>query len=136
MNVLNKLMIKYPTASVWSFGDSPALANELVNLVINGRKSATCCSLKSFLSESEPAKIGGISIILNGENEPKCVIRTTVLKLVKFNEVTEEFAKKEGEGDLSLDYWRGEHKAFFTREGSFSDDMELVAEEFVLIDII
>ena len=53
-----------------------------------------------------------------------------------FSDMTEEFARKEGEGDLSLEYWRKEHKAFFTREGYYSDDMELVAEEFKLIEIL
>ncbi|EIU7557992.1 ASCH domain-containing protein [Providencia rettgeri] len=135
MNTLDKLKTKYPNASVWSFGDSPELADELVALVVNGRKTASCSSLKSYLSE-DLIKIGGINIILNGAKEPKCVIRTTALKLIKFNEVTEEFARKEGEGDLSLDFWRAGHKGFFTREGCFSDDMELVAEEFELIEVI
>jgi uncharacterized protein YhfF len=58
------------------------------------------------------------------------------LGLVRFSEVTEAFARKEGEGDLSLDYWREEHKAFFTREGVYADDMELVAEEFVVVEVM
>jgi len=37
---------------------------------------------------------------------------------------------------LSLDYWREEHKAFFTREGVYADDMELVAEEFVVVEVL
>ncbi|EKT62720.1 hypothetical protein OOA_06411 [Providencia burhodogranariea DSM 19968] len=133
MSVLGKLKGKYPDALVWSFGDSSELADELVSLVISGRKTASCCSLKSYLSEGAIIKIGGLNIILNGNQQPVCVIRTTSLKLVRFNDVTEEFAKKEG--DLSFENWREGHKDFFSREGSFSDDMELVAEEFELIEI-
>ncbi|OAT33655.1 hypothetical protein M975_1016 [Buttiauxella brennerae ATCC 51605] len=58
------------------------------------------------------------------------------MRLIRFSDVTEEFARKEGEGDLSLEYWRREHKAFFTREGFYSDDMELVAEEFEVIEVL
>jgi uncharacterized protein YhfF len=50
--------------------------------------------------------------------------------------VTAEFARKEGEGDLSLAYWRKEHKAFFEREGFYSDRMELVAEEFEVVEVL
>ncbi|CDG98527.1 hypothetical protein XBP1_330035 [Xenorhabdus bovienii str. puntauvense] len=42
--------------------------------------------------------------------------------------------KKEGEGDLSLSYWRKEHQNFFEREGTYSENMELVFEEFELIE--
>ena len=52
---------------------------------------------------------------------PVCVIRLISIRLVRFCDVTEEFARKEGEGDLSLEYWRKEHHRFFTREGYFSD---------------
>ena len=58
------------------------------------------------------------------------------MRLIRFCDVTEELARKEGEGDLSLDYWRQEHKEFFEREGSFSENMELIAEEFELIEIV
>lgn len=64
------------------------------------------------------------------------VIKVIAIRLVCFSDVTEEFAKREGEGDLSLEYWRREHKAFFTRAGFYSDDMELVEEEFEVVDVL
>lgn len=133
--MLEMLKKKYPSAISWSFGDNAQLADELAVLVVEGKKTATCSSLSGFFSDSTIPVIGGFSIILNSQNEPVCVIRTRSLQLIRFNEVTEEQAKKEGEGDLSLAYWQDEHKTFFTREGHFSEDMELVFEEFELIEV-
>lgn len=136
MALLDELKAKYPQAMAWAIGDSPEMADELAALVVAGRKTASCGSLTSYLSEQNPVKVGSYHIILDGRQQPVCVIRIVALRLVKFSEVTESFARKEGEGDLSLDYWRREHQAFFTREGTFSMDMELVAEEFSLIEIV
>lgn len=80
--------------------------------------------------------IGSYNIILDGQDVPACVIRLVSMRLVRFCGVTAEFARKEGEGDLSLEYWQREHQRFFEREGHFSQDMELVAEEFEVVDVL
>jgi uncharacterized protein YhfF len=82
-------------------------------------KTASCGSLASFQAEASAPKIGSYNIILNGQGTPVCVVRMVSMRLVRFCDVTEEFARKEGEGDLSLEYWRKEHQRFFTREGFF-----------------
>lgn len=127
---------KYPGAAVWSFGDSPVLADELAALVIRGRKRATCSSLVSFQQESDKPEIGSYSIILSGSGEPVCVIRTELMRIIRFCDVTESLAAKEGEGDLSLHFWQAGHQAFFEREGTFSPVMELVFEEFSLTEVL
>lgn len=135
MNSVGSLQIKYPGAMAWAFGDNPQMADELADLVRDGKKTASCGSLASYLSESPAPGVGSYHIILNGQQDPVCVIRMVSLRLVRFCDVDETFARKEGEGDLSLDYWRKEHQAFFSREGSFAEDMELVAEEFERVEI-
>lgn len=134
--LIDRLKTKYPGALAWAIGDNPDMANQLADLVIKGVKTASCGSLAAFLSEASPPLVGSYNIILNGQGDPVCVIRIISMSLVRFCDVTEEFARKEGEGDLSLEYWRKEHKAFFTRAGCYSDDMELVAEEFELVDVL
>lgn len=133
--VIARLTEKYPNAISWAFGDSPELADELVALVVQGIKTATCCSLSAFEQEETPPSIGGYSIILSGKGQPVCVIRTLALRLVRFAEVTEDQARKEGEGDLNLEYWRTGHQAFFAREGTYAENMELVFEEFQLVEV-
>ena len=136
MSIIDNLNIKYPGALSWAFGDSSELANELAELVSKGIKTASCGSLSSLQSEEQPPSIGSYNIILNGEGKPVCVIRLIALRLVRFCDITEEFAWKEGEGDRSLSYWQQAHQAFFEREGRFSETMELVAEEFELIEVL
>lgn len=136
MDLVENLKLKYPGARAWAFGDSPEMANELADLVVKGIKTASCGSLASFNADDAAPGPGSYHIILNGQGVPVCVIRMVSLRLVRFCEVTEAFARKEGEGDLSLAYWREEHQAFFTREGVYAEDMELVAEEFVVVEVL
>lgn len=136
MVLIDDLQMKYPGSQAWSIGDNADMANELADLVMKGIKTASCGSLASYLAEESAPKIGSFNIILNGHGSPVCVIRIVSLRLIRFCEITEDFARKEGEGDLSLDYWQKEHQAFFTREGSYSEKMELVAEEFELVEVL
>ena len=123
----------------WSFGDSPEMADELGNLVKSGVKTATCSSLESFeLSNESVPKAGEFSVILDGREEPLCIIETTGVEIKPYNEVGADFAHAEGEGDRSLEYWREAHKRFFTRKGagegsSFKETMPLVCERFKLV---
>lgn len=133
---IDALHKKYPQALAWSFGDSEKMADDLAQLVVRGTKTASCCSFHSFQADDVPPAIGSHNIILDGRGKPVCVIRTIVLRLIRFSDVTEELAVKEGEGDLSLEYWRHEHRDFFTREGTWSEDMLLVAEEFEVVEIL
>jgi len=136
MSMIEQLTVKYPGAIAWAFGDSPEMADELAELVIKGKKTASCGALAAFKNEEGAPTIGGYSIILNGRDEPVCVIRTISLCIVRFCDVDEDLARKEGEGDLSLKYWREGHKAFFSREGTYQEDMELVVEEFERVEVL
>lgn len=123
----------------WSFGDSPEMADRLGRLVLADRKTATCSALWELEAEGEPvARPGEKSIILDGDDEPLCVIETTEVTVRRFDEVDETFARDEGEGDRSLAYWREEHRRFFERTlpeigRRFSEDMPLVCERFRVI---
>lgn len=136
MRTVDDVKMKYSGASAWQMGDSPELANALADLIIRGLKTASCGSLASYQQEEFAPRMGSYNIILNGEDEPVCVIRLVSMQLVRFCDVTAEYARKEGEGDLSLAYWRKEHQRFFTREGYFSEDMELIAEEFEVVEVL
>ena len=133
---LREIEMKYPGAGAWQMGDSPELASELANLIKKGIKTASCGSFASYQQEESAPRIGSYNIILDGQNVPVCVIRLVSLQLVRFCDINEEFARKEGEGDLSLEYWKKEHQRFFIREGHFSEDMELIAEEFVVVEVL
>ena len=74
-------------------------------------------------------------MILDSRNQAVCVIRTDRVYVIPFREVGEEHARREGEGDLSLAYWRRVHRCFFSQEMenaglAFDEEMLVVCEEF------
>jgi uncharacterized protein YhfF len=121
------------------FGDNPKLADELGQLVVGGKKTATCSALWEWEAEQKPIpQPGWITIVLDGQDQPICIIETTQVLACHFNTVDEEFARAEGEGDLSLEYWREAHTKFFSRvlpkiDRQFSEDMPIVCERFQVI---
>ena len=121
------------------YGDTPELANELIQLILIERKTATCGSLWEWETEGRPLpKAGDIWVEVDGYGKPVCITETTEVTVRKYNEVNADFARAEGEGDLSLNYWREAHKTYFSRVLSkfgreFSDEMPLVCERFKLI---
>jgi uncharacterized protein YhfF len=64
------------------------------------------------------------------------VLRTVKLVQSRFCDVSPEFARKEGEGDRSLDWWRDAHENYFRRSGEFSPEMMLWCEDFEVTAII
>ena len=115
----------------FAFGDSPTLADQLLQLVIKRVKTATC----STEDEPNTSVPGERWIVLDGRGEPRCVIETTEVTYRRFNEVDATFAHDEGEGDRSLAYWRDAHRAYFGRLGRFSEDMRLMCERFRLVEV-
>ncbi|MDX7998483.1 ASCH domain-containing protein [Xenorhabdus sp. Reich] len=124
---------KYPKAGRWVFGDSPEMNDELAELVVKGVKTATTCSFDSYCTYG-PEIISSHNVVFDSQDNPICVIRIMTMHLMKFSEMTEELAWKEGEGDRSLHNWQLDHQSFFTREGNFSPDMEMVVFEFKVIE--
>jgi len=102
---------------VWYFGSDSKMAEELLELVLQGKKTATASLPWEYEDEPEDAPIvGGYSVVTNYAGVPQCIIRTTELRVLPFNEVDAQFAFDEGEGDQSLDYWRKVHWDYFSRQ--------------------
>jgi uncharacterized protein YhfF len=120
----------WQSLETFSFGDSPALADELATLVLAGIKTATCWADVEGL-KTEPGKL---TVMLGGNGQPLAVIETVEITLRRFDEVDASFAYNEGEDDRSLGSWREEHRRYFTRLGQFSQDMMLYCERFRLVE--
>jgi uncharacterized protein YhfF len=125
----------YKTAQSFAFGDSPELADELLALVLAGRKTATCGALRDY-PEGDAAMpvVGRRDIVLDGRGEPAAVIETLEVTIQRFDAVDGLFAVEEGEG--TYEEWRAAHEAYFGRNGGFSPDMMLVCERFRLVEIL
>jgi uncharacterized protein YhfF len=117
----------------FSFGDSPALADELLELVLIGRKRATCWAASEG---GKGVEVGKRWIVNDGQGRARAVLETVELERRRFEEVDEGFAFDEGEGNRSLAYWRRAHTNYFTRRGEFAPGMELYCERFRLVEVI
>ena len=122
---------KYRGLRSFAFGDGPQLADDLLDLVVRGLKTATC----STEDEPNTSSPGECWVVLDGRGEPRSVIETTEVTYRRFGEVDAVFAFDEGEGDRSLDYWRNAHRNYFGRQGKFREDMVLMCERFRLVEI-
>lgn len=131
-----KAGISHENYQAWSFGVE---ADLLADLVKRGEKTATASAYLLYKMEDEPLpQVGAYNIILNSKNEAVCITKTTKVYVTPFNQVTEEHAFKEGEGDRSLSFWRETHKAFFSRclaeiGQEFCETMDVVCEEFAVV---
>jgi uncharacterized protein YhfF len=121
------------------WGDSPQLADELGALITAGTKTATCSALWEYEAEgSSLPEPGSKTIVLDGDGDPLCVVETTEVGVRPYDEVDARFAYEEGEGDLSLGYWREAHWGFFSRTlpsigKEPASDMLLVCERFRVV---
>ncbi|CAL8980159.1 hypothetical protein CELL_03437 [Cellulomonas sp. T2.31MG-18] len=122
---------------VWSFGDSPQLADELLELVLAGRKTATAGALGDYEAAGEALpQVGDVSIVTDGSGAPRVVLRATQVDVVPFDEVGAEHAALEGEGDRSLEQWRRDHEAVWRRRlpaEPFDPRMPMVLERFEVV---
>ena len=124
------------TYEAWSFGEAP---DKLANLVLQGIKTATCSAYDLYLIDNEPLpQTGDFNVILDSNDEAVCIIKTLKVYITEFNQVSEEHAFKEGEGDRSLEYWRTVHESFLRNElaaerKSFDENTKVVCEEFEVV---
>lgn len=125
---------EYQNAARFQFGDSPELADELLELVLSGAKTATCGALRDFAGGEPMPQVGRRDIVLDGAGRPACVIETTEVTVQRFCDVDEAFAVAEGEGPYEA--WRSGHVAYFARNGGYDPEMLLVCERFRLVFVL
>lgn len=123
---------------VFHFEMTEKLANELLELVLIGKKKATSSSYLAYeIEKEELPKVGSYSIITNWDGIPYCVIQTTNVNIISYKDMTYDIVKLEGEDD-NLESWQKNHERFFRKEGKhigyeFNLDMPVVFEEFVVV---
>lgn len=125
--------------TAWQFGYGVEQGDRLLECVLHGPKRATTGALWAYEAEGEPIPVpGDHSVLLDGHGVARCIIRTTRVDVVPFDEVDAAFAYDEGEGDRSLEYWRDVHWAYFVREleglgREARRDMPVVCERFEVV---
>ncbi len=87
------------------FGFTREEATEISRLVLHGIKTATGSVLWSYQADEKALpRIGDFWIVVDGDRNPVCIIRTSSIEVIPFSEVGEEYARwgGEGTGPLSL----------------------------------
>lgn len=121
----------------FAFGDSPELADELLRLVLAGKKTATV----SVVLENEQApRVGDVSLVLDGRGKPACVIKTVYLKTVKFCDLTWDMVKLEGEDD-TFEQWKAGNIRYWTRDAAnrgytFTEQTPITYERFEVVEVL
>jgi uncharacterized protein YhfF len=121
-----------------SWGDNPKLGDELAALIMAGTKTATCSAWWWEAEGKAIPAVGFKTILLNSVGEPLAVLESPEVTIRTYQEVDAAFARDEGEGDLSLEYWREAHWRFFMRTlgkigKEFALEMPLVCERFRVV---
>lgn len=114
------------------------VGDELVSLVLGGKKTAFFSSYSTFEIDMEPLPISGeLYLVLDREENPRCVIEIDDVNIIPFNEVTWGMAQKEGQ-DENLEEWRQRQKENIEDEGAilgftFSPGIKLVFQVFHVV---
>ncbi|KAM0815793.1 putative PUA-like protein [Seiridium cardinale] len=117
---------------VFNFGgDNAKATNELLQLAIEGKKTAT-----TSWPIPDPLywNVGDYSVILDGSGEPQAVMRTLSFVEYKFKDVAEAFALAEAEGDYEA--YRQGHIWFYGKQKNgheFGDESMVLCERFEVV---
>ena len=124
---------------VVAFGDSPAMADELGLLILNGPKRATAGLYSDFEGDiGSLPKVGAYVVVIDGKAAPLCIFQTTEVRIGPLSSVDEKFARDEGEGDRTREWWLAAHTEFFQRQAEregfeCTPDIETVFERFKVV---
>lgn len=122
----------------YCFGENESQAKQILNLILEGKKTATSSSYLAFQEAGEPLpRKGEFEIITDWEGKPGCIVEIVDVKIIPFSDVRWEIAKLEGE-DENLQAWRENRTREFTEEGNemgynFNEEMPVVFVGFRVV---
>ena len=103
----------------FAFGLTPADAREIAQLVLNGTKTATGSLLWSYDADKKPLPtVGDLWVVITGSDAPVCIIETTDVRVIPFDEMTADYVWDGGEEDRSLASWREIYSEYIERSAN------------------
>lgn len=102
--------------TAFRFGKTKEQADELAALVLEGVKTATTSAYELYEKDEKVPQVGEYAIVLNGSDEPVCIIQIKAVTILPYDRITPGHAWQEGEGDRSYRHWRAVHDVFFEEE--------------------
>lgn len=125
-------------AGVFGFEAKGFAGTERIASLLAGKKRAAFFPYSSYAIDNEVLPVSDEHyLILGAERTPVCVIRTTRVQIVPFDQVTMEMVQAEGE-DSSVEEWRQKTRENLEEEGQvvgfeFEPDIKLVYMEFEVV---
>ncbi|MFI7519304.1 ASCH domain-containing protein [Micromonospora globbae] len=118
-----------------ALGTPGELRRTLNGLVLAGAKTATAGLLSEYAEEGEDLeRVGERLVLVDDDDHLIGVVEVTGVEVVRFADVSWDFARSEGEGDRSIEDWRSGHAAYWARLGTtVTDDTDVVCLRFRLV---
>lgn len=104
-------------SDAFHFGTTKEEATEIAALVLQGIKTAGGSIKWVYEAEGRvlPA-LGDLNVVLDSDDCPVCIIETTEVRILRFDEVDERFAWDGGEWDRTLASWREYYRTYIASE--------------------
>lgn len=98
------------------FGGTAEMNDLLLGLILAGEKTITSTSPWLYDDGLQAAPHpGDIWVVVDGAGRPAAVMRTTRVKVLPMDQVTEQDSRHEGPAVRPIEAWRRVHWNFFTR---------------------
>ena len=118
------------------FGTPGPMRERLNALVLEGRKRATAGLLQhDYINQNETIEVVGEELfVLNSSAASVGKVKVIKVEVLRFDDVADDFAKAEGEGDLTGDDFRNSHREYWSSLGiSVEGDTMIVTVYFTLV---
>ena len=132
---LQQIIDENPEAETFRYGDSERLSREILALVRSGQKTATVEAMRVYRGKGADAlpEVGRRDVALEWDGRPAVMVETVAVSVRRFDGMDGDFVALQGEF-RDLDHWRKVYRAYFARSGGFSEDMEILCEEFRVVE--
>lgn len=110
------------------------VSDNLVEQIIEGRKTASVSTLESLLEEEEydsPLVVGWHYTVYDSQKQPRVVIRVLAMELCRWDAIPERLWR--GETNDNADEFREDHLGFFENP---ADDFEFAAYYFERVKVL
>jgi len=121
------------------FGTDAAVAKLLADLIRRGEKTVTFTTPWIYAHNRNATPVaGGYTIVTDFAGTPELILRTTGVKTMRFDEISERESQFEGPGARPLDAWQRIHWDYFSQVlapigKAPADEMPVTVEYFEVI---
>ena len=120
------------------FEDEGMTGRTQLSMVLSGSKTAMFTPLETIEINMEKMPVTGeVYVVLDTNDEPRCVIELTDVRIIPLNEISWELARKDGK-DEDMQDWKEKMEEFLEEEADLCGfealpDSKIVCEIFKLI---